>query len=55
VSVPENPEKPTALITGAGIGIGAATAVALAEADYRVIVTDILEEDGRSVADGISS
>ena len=55
MSVPENPGKPTALITGAGIGIGAATAVALAEADYRVIVTDILEEEGRSVADGISS
>jgi 3-oxoacyl-[acyl-carrier protein] reductase len=55
VSVPENSEKPTALITGAGIGIGAATAVVLAEADYRVIVTDILEDEGRSVADGISS
>jgi 3-oxoacyl-[acyl-carrier protein] reductase len=55
VSVPENSEKPTALITGAGIGIGAATAVALAEADYRVIVTDILEEEGNSVADGINS
>jgi 3-oxoacyl-[acyl-carrier protein] reductase len=55
VSVPENSEKPTALITGAGIGIGAATAVALAEADYRVIVTDLLEEEGNSVADGINS
>jgi 3-oxoacyl-[acyl-carrier protein] reductase len=55
VSVPENSEKPTALITGAGIGIGAATAVALARAGYRVIVTDILEEEGRSVADGIGS
>ena len=55
MSVPENSEKPTALITGAGIGIGAATALALAEADYRVIVTDILEDEGRSVADSISS
>ena len=55
MSVPGNSEKPTALITGAGIGIGAATAVALAEADYRVIVTDILEEEGNSVADGINS
>lgn len=36
MSVPENSEKPTALITGA-------TAAALAEADYRDIVTDILE------------
>jgi 3-oxoacyl-[acyl-carrier protein] reductase len=54
VSAPENSEKPTALITGAGIGIGAATAVALAGAGYRVIVTDILEVEGKSVADGIS-
>jgi 3-oxoacyl-[acyl-carrier protein] reductase len=44
-----------ALITGAGIGIGAATAHALAGAGYRVIVTDILDEEGRSVADDIGS
>jgi 3-oxoacyl-[acyl-carrier protein] reductase len=48
-------EKPTALITGAGIGIGAATARAFARAGYRVIVTDILEEEGRSVAGDIGS
>jgi 3-oxoacyl-[acyl-carrier protein] reductase len=53
--LPKNLEKPTALITGAGIGIGAATAVAFAEAGYRVIVTDILEEEGRSVAGDIES
>jgi 3-oxoacyl-[acyl-carrier protein] reductase len=47
--------KPTALVTGAGIGIGAATAVAFAGAGYRVIVTDILKEEGGSVADGIVS
>jgi 3-oxoacyl-[acyl-carrier protein] reductase len=51
----ENQGRHTALITGAGIGIGAATAIALARAGYRVIVTDILEEEGRSVADGIVS
>lgn len=47
--------KPTVLVTGAGIGIGAATARAFATAGYRVIVTDILEEEGRSVAAGIES
>ncbi|HEY6711622.1 MAG TPA: SDR family NAD(P)-dependent oxidoreductase [Rubrobacter sp.] len=51
----DNPEKPTTLITGAGIGIGAATARAFADAGYRVIVTDILEGEGRSVAGDIES
>jgi len=51
----ERSEKPTALITGAGIGIGASTAHAFARAGYRVIVTDILEEEGRSVANDIES
>ena len=51
----ESPERPTVLITGAGVGIGAATARAFADAGYRVIVTDILEEEGRSVASGIES
>ena len=45
----------TVLITGAGIGIGAATARAFATAGYRVIVTDILEEEGQSVFAGIES
>ncbi|MBO0662886.1 SDR family oxidoreductase [Jiella sp. MQZ9-1] len=39
----------TVLITGAGIGIGRATAFAFAKAGYRVLVTDILEEDGEAV------
>ncbi len=51
----ERSEKPTTLITGAGIGIGAATARAFARAGYRVVVTDVLEEEGRSVADEIES
>lgn len=40
----------TVLITGAGIGIGRATARAFATAGYRVIVTDVLEEEGAAVA-----
>lgn len=45
----------TALITGAGIGIGAATSRAFARAGYRVIVTDVLEEESRRVAGEIGS
>tara|TARA_B110000503_G_scaffold63628_1_gene100347 strand:+ start:17224 stop:17979 length:756 start_codon:yes stop_codon:yes gene_type:complete len=37
------------LITGAGIGIGRATAVAFANAGHHVVVTDVLESEGRSV------
>lgn len=46
-------ERPTALITGAGIGIGAATARAFAASGYRSIVTDVLESEGEAVAAGI--
>jgi 3-oxoacyl-[acyl-carrier protein] reductase len=51
----ESSDTPTILITGAGIGIGAATARAFADAGCRVIVTDVLEEEGRLVASGIES
>ncbi|MEM9430633.1 MAG: SDR family NAD(P)-dependent oxidoreductase [Pseudomonadota bacterium] len=43
----------TVLVTGAGIGIGRATAQAFGKAGYRVIVTDILEAEGREVAQSI--
>jgi 3-oxoacyl-[acyl-carrier protein] reductase len=43
----------TVLITGAGIGIGRATALAYGKHGYRVIVTDVLEGEGRSVAEAI--
>ena len=43
----------TVLITGAGIGIGRATARAFANAGYRVIVTDVLVEEGNQVANAI--
>ncbi len=44
----------TVVITGAGIGIGRAAAHAFAEIGDRVIVTDVLEEEGRAVADAIT-
>lgn len=42
--------KSTVLISGAGIGIGKGMAEAFAEADYRVIATDVLVDEGSSVA-----
>ena len=51
----ESSERPTVLITGAGIGIGAATARAFADAGYRVVVTDVLDEKGEKVAAGIAA
>lgn len=45
----------TVLISGAGIGIGAATAKAFADAGYHVIVTDVLQEEGKSVAASLPS
>lgn len=46
---------PIALITGAGIGIGLASAKAFAKAGYRVILTDVLEDEGRRAADEIAA
>ena len=42
-----------AVITGAGRGQGAAEARMFAEAGARVVVTDVLEEEGRAVAAGL--
>ena len=43
----------TVLITGAGIGIGRATALAFGANGDHVIVTDVLDDEGRAVADEI--
>ncbi len=48
-------KPPSVLITGAGIGIGRATAHAFALAGYAVMVTDVLENEGRAVADAIKA
>jgi 3-oxoacyl-[acyl-carrier protein] reductase len=45
----------TVLITGAGIGIGRATARAFGRAGYHVVVTDVLETEGRAVAAEIAA
>jgi NAD(P)-dependent dehydrogenase (short-subunit alcohol dehydrogenase family) len=42
-----------ALVTGAAQGIGAACAAALAQAGARVLLTDVLEEQGRQTADAL--
>ena len=42
-------EKPVVLITGGGIGIGRSTALAFAKAGYHVVVTDVLEAEGKAV------
>jgi 3-oxoacyl-[acyl-carrier protein] reductase len=45
----------TVLITGAGIGIGRATALAFAKGGDHVVVSDVLEAEGRAVADEIAA
>ncbi len=49
----ESSERETVLITGSGIGIGAATARAFAGAGYRVVVTDVLGDEGQKVVSEI--
>jgi len=44
----------TVFITGAGIGIGKATSIAFGRIGYRVIVTDILADEGEQVAETIT-
>jgi len=45
--------RKSVLITGAGIGIGRATALAFGAAGYRVAVSDVLDDEGRAVAEAI--
>lgn len=45
----------TVIITGGGIGIGRATAQSFGKAGYRVIVTDILADEGEHVAEAINA
>ena len=44
-----------ALLTGAGIGIGRAAALAFAKAGYHVVVTDVLNDEGRAVVAEITA
>lgn len=48
-------DRPSVLVTGAGIGIGRATAHAFARVGFAVMVTDVLEQEGRAVADAINA
>lgn len=47
--------KRIVIVTGAGIGIGAATAKAFGVLGDHVVVTDILEREGRATADAINA
>lgn len=43
------------LITGGGIGIGRAAALAFAQAGHHVVVTDVLEAEGRAAVEAIAA
>lgn len=45
----------TVLISGAGIGLGQAMALAFAQKGYRVIVTDVLHDEGNAAANALKS
>lgn len=48
-------EKRIVIVTGAGIGIGHATAKAFGALGDHVVVTDILEKEGKATADAINA
>lgn len=45
----------TVLISGAGIGLGQAMARAFAKSGYRVIVTDVLEDEGQATVSALKA